>query len=227
MNFERDLPRLYQLYLRSAQSHPDNYFSYVDSPVASLLADESYIKLDLRLAKLDSAAFEHLISRAAPLVTLRDRDHRRHWTALFNVLNEAKGYEFLLARGYSEIRFLPPSQKTKSPDLVAQAPGTGALLEVKTLSRSDTDIESMGKVFSAAIHLSEGFKRKVRECYTEATEQCRAIDPFRARKWYAYICIELDADVAVSRSNIRRLEEFIRSVENGECEIAYESGVWS
>lgn len=227
MNFASELPQLYQLFLRSDRSHPDNYFSFVYSDQFSLLADSSYLKLDRRLAKLDPKALENILTRSAPLVAKRDRNKGRDWTQLFNELNEAKGYEYLLSMGYSNIHFVPRSGSNKTPDLMAEGSDQKALLEVKSINRSDIDIESVGYVQYATNNLPEGFKQKVRDCYKEAQEQCMAIDRGKSCRWFCYFCLDLDGVVAVNRENQTTLDAFIKGLEEPACVIAYQSGVWN
>jgi hypothetical protein len=175
---------------------------------------------------LDAAALDDMLRRATPKVTFRDRKRNRDWAALIDVLNEAKGYEYLVSRGYSHIRYLPNSNVAQSPDLLAESPEPGALLEVKSIHQSDCDIAQLGKIRSAAYQISDGLKRKIVSDYKKAIDQCAEVDPSKTRKWFLFLCIDVDSDIACVPSNIPDLDRFIKEMSTDQCEIAYESGIW-
>lgn len=54
----------------------------------------------------------------------------------------------LADRGYSRIHFIPP-QKHITPDLVGESPASRAIVEVKTINRSDDDRKRNDPTFSA------------------------------------------------------------------------------
>jgi hypothetical protein len=228
MVWSEEFPHLYKIFSLSEINHPDNYFSHMDSGHRSYLATESYKNWEKRLSRLSEAAFKYLSCRAAPYVTHRDKTKHRHWSALFEILNEAKGYEFLLDEGYSTIHFIPQS-KEESPDIWAQRDSGEAVLEVKTIQRSDTDLSQRqsGIVRTSVCDLPEGFKRKILEDYEKAIRQCRSIAFPSVTRRICYFCIDLDLEVAMDRSNQNVLENFMQSIEQSDVEIIYESRTWS
>lgn len=228
MIWSEEFPHLFQIFKISDVDHPDNFFSRMGSERKSRLAVASYKSWENRLSRLSENAFKDISGRAAPCVTLRDKKMGRHWSALFEVLNEAKGYEFLLDEGYSNIRFIPRSKK-ESPDIRAQWDCSEAVLEVKTIWRSDFDLSMRrnGKVQSSICELPAGFKSKVIDDYKKATSQCHSIISTSVTRRICYFCIDLDLIVAMEGSNQNVLERFMRSIEQPDVEIIYESGTWS
>jgi hypothetical protein len=222
MSFATKRPKLYELFRRSDQQHADNYFVYL----GDLILDPSYQPIEDALGMMDSASLEALFERAAPMVVRRDKQHNRHWTELWDTLSEAKGYSFLQNQGYSSIRFLP-CKKTPQPDLFAEFPSPGAYLEVKCIRQSDSDLSQSSSVRTVSYAFSDGMKRKIRSVLEDAKRQCGSVDDARRCKWFLYLCIDVDSDIAMTRSNFPKLKEFLDELSTDALEIHFESGVWS
>jgi len=93
---------------------------------------------------LDKNAWEFLKSESEPHLTT-GKPQGRGWEPLFNFLNQARGYVYLLDNSYSEIQFIPRSKisKQKTPDLQGNLNEDLVLLEVKTINRSKNEIKRM------------------------------------------------------------------------------------
>jgi hypothetical protein len=189
---------------------------------------ESYRKWENRLSRLTEDDFRDLSLRAAPRVTYRNKKMNRHWSALFEVLNEAKGYEFLLDEGYSIVQFIPPRKKEVTPDIWAKKNDSEAVLEVKTISRSDFDLSlRFEKIQTAIYELPDGFRNQIYNNYKEAIRQCHSIKDRSITRRICYFCIDLDLVFAMEESNQNVLKNFMCSIEQPDVEIVYESGTWS
>jgi len=70
-------------------------------------------------------------------------------------------------------------------------------------------------------------KRKIVSDYKKAIDQCAEVDPSKTRKWFLFLCIDVDSDIACVPSNIPDLDRFIKEMSTDQCEIAYESGIWA
>ncbi len=160
MGWRNDYPHLYELFMASDVHHPDNYFAHMDG-FHSPQAVEAYCELEHSFARLDPQSRQNIIERAAPLITIRETAKGRHWTALFETLNEVQGYIYLQDLGFSNIRFIPRTSH-RTPDLHGEALSGDALLEVKTVNVSDNDVLLVGTVQKACYGLPEEFKRKLR-----------------------------------------------------------------
>jgi hypothetical protein len=192
VSWKDDFPHLHALCTASDVGHPDNYFVRMDR-FHSSQAIQSYREWEERFSILDSESRLNIIERAAPLGTQRDVTKNRHWTALFETLNEIKGYIYLRDLGYRKVRFIPRDSR-RTPDLHGSAPFGDALLEVKTVNMSDENLATFGVVQEAYDGLPEGLKRKLESDYANACQQLRS---FAVREPTRRICafyISIDPD---------------------------------
>lgn len=223
MSWEADYPHLYELFAASDVQPADNYFARMDG-FHSPQAIQSYCDWENRFARLDQKSRENIIARAAPLVTRRDTIKGRHWAALFETLNEIKGYIYLQELGYSEVRFIPPTS-LRTPDVHGSASFGDALLEVKTVNASNNDNKLVGVVQKADLGLPDGLKAKLASDYAAA---CQQLGSFLVREPTRRICcfyITMDLSVVLARSNQQALNTFLASIEK-DCEIYHHSQHW-
>ncbi len=221
MSWKDDYPHLHELFVTSDVDHVDNYFADMDSFHPP---HQSYRQLEDQFARLDPESRQNIIVRAAPKVTRRDTAKGRGWTALFETLNEVNGYTHLLDLGYPEVRFIPPGS-SRTPDLHGIASFGDALLEVKTVNRSDENIATFGVVQDAHDGLPDGFKRKLESDYATA---CRQLHSLTVREPARRICafyITIDRQLAFARTNRQALIDFTSSIET-DCEIFHHSQYW-
>lgn len=224
MTWQREFPHLYELFERSRQSDPDNYFSVIDPP-RSELATASYKVWEDRLRRLDADSHANLLSRAAPYVSRRDTLNGRHWSALFDVLNEAKGYEYLLDEGYTTVRFIARTSR-RTPDLVGENLLGSALCEVKTINVSDEDIAGRGSVQSVYYGIPLGLQRQLSSVYETACEQLRSVPLDGPVRRICFFCMSIDLPVALAAPNKQALDAYVRSITK-DCEIFNQSQYWS
>jgi hypothetical protein len=220
MKWEREFPNLHLLYQASETSNPDNYFSEIEFAKPSLKIWED------RLSRLDVDSRNDLIKRAAPYVCQREKKNDRHWSQLFETLNEAKGYVYLLKLGYTSVQFIPRTSQI-TPDLKADGPDGHALLEVKTVNYSDKDIALRGTLQKGHFGLTNEFKNKLAEDFDRACRQLRSIVTEKTTRRICYFCITLDLPIAIEKSNYRALCDYLVSLETGDCEIEHESQFWN
>jgi hypothetical protein len=223
MSWKDDYPYLYELFSASDVQHRDNYFSGMDR-IQSPQTVQGYRDWEARFARMDSQSRQNIIERAAPLVTRRDIANDRHWTALFETLNEVKGYNYLQDLGYSEVRFIPPTS-SPTPDLHGSASVGDALLEVKTVNMSDENLATYGVVQTAHDGLPDGLKRKLESDYATACKQLRSVTAREPTRRICAFFISIDRQLAFARSNLQALIDFMTSIEN-DCEIYHHSQHW-
>ncbi len=70
---------------------------------------DHYISLSNELNRLDDKAWEFLKNELKP--ELCNKNPKRGWTQLFNKLNEARGYGYLLSKGLCKVGALPVSHE--------------------------------------------------------------------------------------------------------------------
>jgi hypothetical protein len=184
-----DFPRLYELYELSDQSHPDNYF--VNALLRHYTCDPDLTRVSLgplenALECLDGEAWEQLRGKALPLIV--QKDPRRQWSQLFNHLYEAFGYQWLAKEGYTDIQFVArrDKQSERTPELFGKSSASKAILEVKTINRSEQEINRLEMfprpVLDLTQGLSDGFKNKFLDDIKNAREQLEKFDITTDRK---------------------------------------------
>jgi len=167
-----------------------------------------------------------LVRRAAPYVSKREITTGRHWTGLFEILNEAKGYTHLLDLGYDDVGFIPPAS-CYTPDLRGTGSPGDALLEVKTVNISDQDIQLFGTIQKARHGLPEGLQQKLASDFDKACEQLHSIPASDPVRRICYFCITLDLRVVLSDANKAELHDSLMSLQDRDCEIQYVSQHWT
>lgn len=216
--FRRRLPRIYELHdLVPVPPPPDGYFRDLDAQLEAYpqkLKQYSVLERDLR--SLDPAAWAFLKSELAPLLV--PRAEKRGWEALFNILNQAKGYNYLKTElGYADVRFIPRAKMRgqRTPDLAAYAGSIKALCEVKTINVSEDEAQRRytGGVGSTEAELSDAFFKKLAHDLVEAKAQMDAFDTSPNLKRIAYVVVNYDDHLHEAGDLYRR--QIDRYIERG------------
>ena len=138
-----EFPRLNQLYERIGPLKADNVLqSYIQLGTFCPLERKHAEWFEGNLARLDSDAWEHLIKKVLPYSCNKRTD--RGWEEFWDHLNESRGYVLLEDRGYERVCFIKPEESKKGQnyefaDLIGESSASRAILEVKTINRSDDD----------------------------------------------------------------------------------------
>ncbi len=194
--FRKELPRVYELRDQIGVSgSPSAYFrDFDDSLRDSPSKMRAFRALEDELRRLDPASWEFLKKEAHPYLTTRDET--RGWQQLFDILNQARAYNFLRTIGCSSIHFIPPCSREgeKTPELQAILDPIKVLCEVKTINISDKEgkARDTGIVRETKDQLEQGFFNKLMSDLTQAKEQLEARDPGKEAKRIAYIIINFD-----------------------------------
>ncbi len=176
------LPRVFEL--KDQLQDPDNahaYFQDFESTIArNPLKQDAFIRLEEQLAQMDEASWRDLAARAARHLVSTTRDRGRGWQQLFDQLNEARAFGYLLRLGCTDIRFVAPGD-TKKPDLAAHLDGRDVLCEVKTLNISDTQVEPDGFL-----------TKKLAPTLERALQQLSDHDAASKARWIIYVVVHSD-----------------------------------
>jgi hypothetical protein len=179
-----------------------------------------------RLRQLDERSLKQILERIAPILLRCNRSEIRTWTPLFEILNETKGYEHLLALGYTTVSFIPrreSSHTPSTPDVYGVAGFGEALCEVKTVNISDDDISRFGKIQGPRHGIPEGLKLKVACDYNQARKQLHSsFTPVRGEqvRRICYFCFTLDLSFQLASSNENLLNDYLKRIEE-DCEIVH------
>ena len=223
--WRKEYPRFYELYELSEQSHPNNYFTNAFQHRFTYdrdLTHMSFGPLEAALERLDQEGWEQLIAKALPSVT--QKDPRREWSQLFNYLYEAFGYEWLAAQGYTSIRFVTCSDKQseRTPDLLGKSQTSTAILEVKTIGRSEREIDRLAMfpppVLDLTQGLSVGFKNKLIDDVRNAKEQLDKFDEPTDRN-IVLIVIRADCEYWLRSDIYREIDETASMLRTADFEV--------
>ncbi|HEX7518312.1 MAG TPA: hypothetical protein VF345_13615 [Chthoniobacterales bacterium] len=187
------------------------------------LSKEYYKAWGDRLSRLDEQSRQYLLERISPFITQFDRSKVRTWTPIFEILNEAKGYEYLLTLECSEVSFIrrPESHTTPTtPDVRGTTAFREVLCEVKTVNFSDREISRMRTIQGPARGLPEGLKLKIEQDYDTARKQLfsSAIPVRGPVQRICYFCFNLDLSFVLADSNKELLDGYLKQIEK-DCEI--------
>lgn len=187
--FRAQLPRFYELLdLIPEPASPDAYFQNSEEKLRFPHVNGIYARRERALQGLDNAAWSHLKGKAARYLTCKDRSGRG-WQQLFDLLNEARGYNYLKGLGASFIRFVPEVNGKRTPDLEAALQGQRLLCEVKTLniSQEELAVREGRKAGRLSNELSDGFLKKLDSSIEDAIDQMRAYDDEKRARLVVFI----------------------------------------
>ncbi|MBI4966498.1 MAG: hypothetical protein HZC25_00125 [Rhodospirillales bacterium] len=188
----RDYVRVQELRDASiALNSPDSYFTADDDKLTAPHKQAFFQAIEQDLAGLDESAWEALKEEALPRLSATIPD--RGWEQFFSILNQARGYNFLAARGYSNIEFIPRT-KSKTPDLKAMSGDETVLCEVKTIHISQDEVNRrlVGGVIDGVPNISPEFVTKLHRVINEAKTQMESFDSDLHTKYIAYLVINFD-----------------------------------
>ena len=172
-------------------AHPDDdFFAGVEQTLkVEPLARRQYQAYERALSILDSESWGVLQAKAVAHFA----DHRpgQRKQGFFNQLNDAFAYQYLVRRGYKQVRILREVGKTQ-PDIEYLDGREKHFCEVKTIGISDEVIARRAKVrvTSSSIYheLSRGFLSKLESALDTADRQIKA----RRGKGLIYLLVHFD-----------------------------------
>jgi hypothetical protein len=218
-----ELPRLYELRdCIDDPASPDAYFQNFDQNLAdSGHIGEIYRRWERLLEGLDAKAWEHLKKEATPRLTQRDK-MGRGWQQLFDILNEARAYNYLKSIGCTGVQFVPRSSE-RSPDLEADLASDRVLCEVKSLNRSDEEVAAQKgppKARSGQINLGPGFLKKLLAAVETANRQMSAHDPAGAAVHVVYLNVAFDDFFAERKeAYFQQIDEYLATAPVSDSRI--------
>jgi hypothetical protein len=194
--YRKQLPRVYELRdMAQNLSSLDAYFSDFDNKLEeSPVRLKHFRAIEAELQGLDAPGWTYLKGQLKPLLTVKNA--MRGWQALFDKLNEAKGYNHLVSIGCTNVEFIPVSSvnSQRTPDLQGLLAGRRVLCEVKTINMSEIEAtrRTTGAVGSISLQLPCRFFRKLTSDITDARKQMAAYDADSATKRVVYVVVNFD-----------------------------------
>jgi hypothetical protein len=194
--YRKELPRVFELHDLVETPRPANaYFRDFDSSLAMYPQKRKQFRdIESELQGLESQAWAQLKTEVASLLTAIDST--RGWQALFDILNQAKAYNYLKRLGCTKIGFIPVSRARGqlTPDLGADLGSVNVLCEVKTINISEEEAtrRQSGGVGTITDRLEDGFFNKLTSNLVRAKAQMVAYGADSATKMIAYVVINFD-----------------------------------
>jgi hypothetical protein len=184
---------------------------------------EHFERVEADLQRLDASGWAALKARMKPWPKTHPK---RSLEPLYNALNEAKGYNYLHDIGCSNVHFIPVSKVSgqRTPDLGAEDHGRQVLCDVKTINRSEEEVErsQSGGVGTTTACLPLKLFEKIQETCVHAKEQMLSYDPSGSARKIAYVFVNFD-DHENSASYRRELEQFGATNPVPDLEIVFDA----
>ncbi len=191
--FCEQLPKICELRdLIPNPAAPGSYFQNFGSALRNSSARRKYNALERELKGLDPDAWAVLKTEALPYLTRKD-SNGRGWQQLFDILNQARAYNYLTGIGCSNVRFVPRSN-SETPDLEGMLNGQRVLCEVKTINPSTEEVRARQSPAARKIknYLEDGFFRKFQSDINKAKKQMSAYDSINQARRIVYFNLSFD-----------------------------------
>ena len=226
--------KLYETYCESDQDNEQNYFQMFDKALEQPYARQHYEQLEGELGQLDNEAWQEFKQKVHQCAIVKD--NKRGWRELFDYFNEVKGYLYLKSLGCREIHFIL-EETMKTPDLYGLCGTDGILMEVKTINRSDDELDWIKmnlELLNRKGNLQEGIvrnglddllRRKIMDTINRAKQQLENYADNRVQRKIVYLVIDLD--ILSGRYNKRNHDElmaFIKEQNNEQIEVICHQG---
>lgn len=210
--FRAQMPRIFELVdLVPDRTSPGAYFQNFEENLASSThIGQTYLRREKELQGLDDRAWGFLKCEALRYLTHKD-PKGRGWQQLFDILNQARAYNYLKANlGCSMIRFIPrANNRGKTPDLDGVLASGGVLCEVKTINISNDELRARGGCTSrtSTYQLDVRFLQKLSRVIASAKEQLSAYSRGRKDRYLRHIVyINLNFDDILGEYKVRHFE---------------------
>lgn len=190
-----EFPRIFELRDSLPSPLPGGFaFPALDQTIIEYPQKRKFLReIEAELQGLDLTAWAALKAKLTPLPK---KHKKRVLQPLYDTLNEAKGYDYLVGTGYANVHFIPESaiKGQKTPDLGADAQGHKVLCDVKTINISDKEIDRRrsGGVGTSTDQLGSGFLGKLKSDLERAKAQMLAYDPECTVRKIAYVVVNYD-----------------------------------
>jgi hypothetical protein len=231
--YRNDFPRLYEL--RDQIKSPDNLNPFWKNLDATLQDPDKRRKCrpyETALQSLDSAAWEFLKEEASKYLIKWDEKNARGQQQLIDILNQARGYNFLKERGCSNIRFIrrPKITSIETPDLEGTLGDIKIICEVKTINISDDEAltrREMSHFFrprcdQAPCKLEQGFFKKLEQDIKKAKSQIEAHAEGKETAKIIYIIPNFDDFWGEQKEKYyQQIDEYLRDNKMPGIEIVF------
>lgn len=190
------MPRVYELIdLIEDRSNSRAYFQDFEQTICSEPSKRQvWVSREVGFSRLDNKSWQFLKEEALPY--LESRDSLRGWAQLISILNQARGYNFLVDEGYSNVHFIPKSKTAgvETPDLEASEGSSKVFCEIKSIqfSQKEAKRRASGDACSLALELESGFFNKLKLDFEKAKSQMCSFNSNPETRYIAFVDLEFD-----------------------------------
>jgi hypothetical protein len=204
---------------------PKAYFRAGDDKLSNPHKRNFFVALERELQGLDAEAWEFLKGEALP--RLKAQHSTRGWQQLFDTLNEAKGYNYLVRICCKDIKFIPRAKtnNVQTPDLRGFLGSAPVLCEVKTINVSEDEANRLatGGVGTTRLYLEKEFFDKLSSVIHAAASQLLAFDKDLTRRRIVYVVFNFDDRLHEYADEYQKqIESFIADASLPDVEVVLE-----
>jgi hypothetical protein len=156
--------------IKEGEAFYEFWASYKNNPIQQKVFQD----IEFHLDDIEEAQWKKLLPKVVE--KFRKKEAGRGWQQAFNALQEGIAYSLLRRDGYSEITFLPRRPSLRTPDLIARRGDAQVTIEVKSINRSEAQIQAEQNmtVQSLGLPLDANFFAKLQSTLDNASEQLAA-----------------------------------------------------
>jgi hypothetical protein len=181
----------------------------------------AFFDIETELRGLDAQGWAYLKAEALP--RLSAKDPIRYWQPLFDTLNEAKAYNYLVSIKCTDVKLIPRSIKSRrrTPDLEGLLDGARVLCEVKTVNISDVEAlrRLNGGVGTTLPELEVGIFKKVMSDLEIAAAQMLEFDA-HAKHRFVYLIFNFDDSLHECADRYRsQIEQHLKNARKPDVQV--------
>jgi hypothetical protein len=218
---DNEFQRLRELQAISVGLNSANaYFQPKDSKFTDPLKRKYFLRIEEDLRGLTFEAWGDLKEAAAQrLIRTKDRD----WQPLFDTLNEAKAYNYLISIGCTSVQFIPRSRRAgvRTPDLQAMSGKQMTVCEVKTINISKNEIERLrnGGVGTTLLAVEDGLLNKLASDLRNAENQMSKFCSIDDARKIIYVIVNFDNNFDMALEYQAQVRAHVDSVKPPGIEV--------
>jgi len=223
-----DLPRIFEIRgCVKKRGGSEAYFQdFENSLTNNPVKRKHFLHIESELVGLDSVAWAYLKAKVVPL--FGKKNPPRGWQAAFDMLNQAKAFNYLRRYGCTEVAFVPestvPGQKT--PDLRGNRLTKHVLCEVKTFNVSDIEAAARTQMRARFIQgkLPDAFFAKLTSTLQTAHKQMASYLPGSDAQQIVYVILNFDDGLhEYVDGYLEQIRSFCMSTQNPQIEIVIDT----
>jgi hypothetical protein len=188
--------------------------------------NEIWTNREKELQDLDLKSWEIIRNKASNYLMKLDYVGAGWWHQLIEVLNEARGYNYLKSIGCTAIEFIPQAieKSIDTPDLKGKLENCSILCEVKTIniSKEEAFAQRFGACRESIDSIGSKFLIKLDQILIKAQHQMKDFDQGKNLRNIAYIIINFDDSTGEYKENYyHEIDCFLKNRKPAKIEVVF------